>query len=83
MNSKFLILVENCFKVLLISLCCQNYLYNDVAPKIVDVLFVVLGSSESTMKLWKGRTCLHTFVGHAGLFYFVNLHFICDCKSFA
>uniref|UniRef100_A0A0D9WV36 Phospholipase A-2-activating protein n=1 Tax=Leersia perrieri TaxID=77586 RepID=A0A0D9WV36_9ORYZ len=23
------------------------------------------GSSDSTIKLWKGRTCLHTFTGHA------------------
>ncbi|URE01794.1 PUL domain [Musa troglodytarum] len=29
------------------------------------VLKLSTGSSDSTLKLWRGRTCLHTFVGHA------------------
>jgi len=27
----------------------------------------ILGSSDTTLKTWKGKTCLHTFQGHAGL----------------
>jgi phospholipase A-2-activating protein len=33
-----------------------------------DLLMLFLlhtGSSDSTIKFWKGRTCLHTFTGHA------------------
>lgn len=25
------------------------------------------GSSDATLKLWKGKTCIQTFVGHTGL----------------
>jgi len=25
-----------------------------------------VGSTDTTLKLWKGKTCLHTFAGHSG-----------------
>ncbi|RWW24542.1 hypothetical protein GW17_00011160 [Ensete ventricosum] len=38
----------------------------DLTVYYIDIDFIVgLGSSDSTLKLWRGRTCLHTFVGHA------------------
>lgn len=29
-----------------------------------------LGSSDATLKVWRGKTCIHTFVGHTGMFLF-------------
>lgn len=53
--------------------------------------FCILGSSDSTLKLWKGRTCLHTFQGHTGLCFcflffspsdisFYSLEVTCACS---
>lgn len=36
----------------------------------------IIGSSDGTLKLWRGKTCLHTFVGHRGWsFYFYHAVF--------
>lgn len=40
------------------------------------------GSSDTTVKLWKGKTCLHTFSGHSGLFsllypYPIPIYWVC------
>lgn len=36
----------------------------------------IIGSSDGTLKLWRGKTCLHTFVGHKGWsFYFYHAVF--------
>ena len=34
------------------------------------ILSGIKGSSDGTLKLWRGKTCVHTFVGHTGWSYY-------------
>ncbi|KAL5987129.1 hypothetical protein ACLOJK_041125 [Asimina triloba] len=45
---------------------CVPSAYKDLnIPEVNDlVLKGYSGSSDGTLKLWRGRTCVHTFVGH-------------------
>lgn len=50
---------------------CWNSEYDAVnlVTSLVDLVFCHnSGSSDTTLKLWRGKTCAHTFVGHTGVF---------------